>query len=482
MKLSFEKSLPGRRANLVPPSDVPELPLDELLPANLRRATPAALPELAEPEVVRHFVALSRRNFGVDTGFYPLGSCTMKYNPKINERAASLPGFLATHPLAPDETVQGTLAALWEAERLLAEVCGLAAFTLVPAAGAHGELTGMMVVRAWHRDQGGGRTKVIVPDGAHGTNPSSAALCGFQVVEVKSNARGGVDLDDLRRVVDDTTAALMLTNPNTFGLFEDRILEVAEILHDAGALLYYDGANLNGILGRARPGDMGFDVVHVNVHKTFSTPHGGGGPGAGPVGVAARLAKYLPLPRVTRDGDRYALVTEAPSSIGKLTTFHGNVGILLRALAYLRSHGPEDLRAISGDAVLNANYLRELLRGEFDVAYERRVMHEFALSGRRQKALGSSTLDVAKRIIDFGFHPPTIYWPLVVEECLLIEPVETETKETLDAFAAAMLQIAEEVRTNPDFVHAAPHTAAVKRLDEVRAARQLDLRYRPPER
>ncbi len=481
MKLSFEQSRPGRRSNAVPRCEVPERPLDELLPPGLRRAEPARLPELAEPEVVRHFVALSRRNFGVDVGFYPLGSCTMKYNPKINERCASLPGFLNLHPLAPDALAQGTLAALWEVERALAQLCGMAAFSLVPAAGAHGELAGMMIVRAWHRRQGAARTKVIVPDGSHGTNPSSAALCGFEVVEVRSNRRGGVDVDDLRRVVDEHTAALMLTNPNTLGLFEDRILDVAAVLHAAGALLYYDGANLNGILGRARPGDMGFDVVHVNVHKTFSTPHGGGGPGAGPVGVAERLVPFLPLPRVEREGESYRLVTSGAESIGPMLAFHGNVGVLLRAWCYLRAHGPDDLRAVSGDAVLNANYLRALLKDVFDVPYDRKVMHEFAVSGRKQKEQGSSTLDIAKRLIDFGFHPPTIYWPLLVEECMLIEPVETEAKETLDAFAAAMVQIAQEVRDDPEFVHAAPHHAVVRRLDEVRAARQLDLRWRPPD-
>lgn len=477
MQLSFEKSVPGRRANVVAGSDVPERPLDELLPPALRRADPPLLPELAEPETVRHFVALSRRNFGIDVGFYPLGSCTMKYNPKINERVAGQPAFLGAHPLAPDELVQGTLAALHAVERLIAEICGMAAFSLAPAAGAHGELAGMMIVRAWHRDQGGARSQVIVPDGAHGTNPASAALCGFEVVEVKSDARGGVDCDDLRRVVGEQTAALMLTNPNTLGLFEDRILEVARICHDAGALLYYDGANLNGILGRARPGDMGFDVVHVNVHKTFSTPHGGGGPGAGPVGVAARLEPYLPLPRVAEQDGSYHLIESSPRSIGPLMQFHGNIGVLLRALCYLRAHGPEELRQVSGDAVLNANYLRELLRDDYEVTCDRTVMHEFALSGRRQKEQGSSTLDVAKRLIDFGYHPPTIYWPLTVEECMLIEPVETETRETLEAFASVMQRIAEEVRTDPGWVHGAPHNAPVRRLDEVRAARQLDLRW-----
>jgi len=481
MELSFEKSVAGRRANVLPPCDVPGEPLDDLLPATLRRGVPAALPELAEQEVVRHFVALSRRNFGVDVGFYPLGSCTMKYNPKINERCASLPGFLQVHPLAPDDAVQGTLELLYRCERLLSEICGMAAFSLVPAAGAHGELAGMMVIQAYHRAHGGGRTKVVVPDGSHGTNPSSAALCGFDVVEVRSDARGGVDLQHLREVVDETTAALMLTNPNTLGLFEDRILEVAEILHNSGALLYYDGANLNGILGRARPGDMGFDVVHVNVHKTFSTPHGGGGPGAGPVGVAERLVPYLPLPKVVADQDAYRLVAEDPHSIGKVMGFHGNVGVLVRAYTYLRAHGPEALRQISGDAVLNANYLRVKLQDDYDVPYDRTVMHEFALSGRRQKQQGSSTLDVAKRLIDFGFPPPTIYWPLLVEECMLIEPVETENLATLDAFAEAMKTIAAEIREHPDQVHGAPYSTPVGRLDEVRAARQLDLRWRPAE-
>ncbi len=478
MKLSFEQSVPGRRSPVVAPSDVPEVALDELLPAPLRRETPAALPEMAEPEVVRHFVALSRRNFGVDVGFYPLGSCTMKYNPKINERVAAQPGFLNAHPLAPSDTVQGAMAVLWELERALCQVCGMAAFSLVPAAGAHGELGGMMVIQAYHRARGDARRTVIVPDAAHGTNPASAALVGFDIQQVRSSERGGLDLDDLRRVVDDGTAALMLTNPNTLGLFEDQILEVSRLLHEAGALLYYDGANLNGIVGRARPGDMGFDVVHVNVHKTFSTPHGGGGPGAGPVGVGPALVPYLPQPRVVRDGDRYRWQEANETTIGPLMSFGGNFGVLLRALSYLRAHGPDDLRQVSGDAVLNANYLRALLADEYDVPYGRRVMHEFALSGRRQKELGSGTLDVAKRLIDFGFHPPTIYWPLIVEECLLIEPVETETRETLEAFAAAMLTIAAEVRERPDWVHGAPHTTPVRRLDEVRAARQLDLRWR----
>lgn len=480
MQLSFEQSVPGRHSNVVAPSDVPAVPLEDLLPVELQRAAPPALPEMAEPETVRHFIALSRRNFGVDVGFYPLGSCTMKYNPKINEAIASLPGFLQAHPLAPDATVQGTLACLYETERMLSEVCGMAGFSLAPAAGAHGELAGMMIITAYHRDHGPGRRKVVVPDGAHGTNPASAALCGYEVVEVRSNARGGVDLDHLREVVDDQTAALMLTNPNTLGLFEERILEVAEVLHQAGALLYYDGANLNGILGRARPGDMGFDVVHVNVHKTFSTPHGGGGPGAGPVGVGERLVKYLPAPRVVWDEQSYRL-DSPPAGIGPLMAFGGNIGVLLRAWAYLRVHGPEELRAVSGDAVLNANYLRALLAEDYLVPYQRSVMHEFALSGTLQKEQGSSTLDIAKRLIDFGFHPPTVYWPMLVEECMLIEPVETETRETLEAFAAAMSRIAAEIREDPEFVHGAPHTAVVKRLDEVRAARQLDLRWRPGE-
>jgi len=488
MELSYEKSVPGRRSSVVAPCAVPARELDEILPPTLQRESPAALPELSEQDVVRHFIALSRRNFGVDVGFYPLGSCTMKYNPKINERAAALPGFLHAHPLAPAECVQGVLGLLHETQQLLASVCGMADFSLAPAAGAHGELAGMMMVAAYHRghqrDGQPRRSEVLVPDGAHGTNPASAALCGFTVAEVKSDARGGVDLEHLKRMVSERTAAFMLTNPNTLGLFEDRILEIARIIDDAGALLYYDGANLNGILGRARPGDMGFDVVHVNVHKTFSTPHGGGGPGAGPVGVSARLAPYLPLPRVVREGDAYRFLAlaepAAAHSIGPLMGFWGNVGILVRAYAWLRAHGPDELRAVSGDAVLNANYLRELLRDDFDVPYERTVMHEFALSGRRQKDQGSSTLDIAKRLIDFGFHPPTVYWPMLVEECMLIEPVETESRETLEAFAAALRAIAEEVRSDPDRVHGAPYTTPVRRLDEVRAARQMELRWRPP--
>lgn len=483
--LSFELSQPGRRAPVVAPSAVPEVGLEGLVPAGQARSAPPALPELSELQTIRHYTNLSRRTFGIDVGFYPLGSCTMKYNPKVNDAVAAWPAFAQAHPLAPTETVQGTLRMLGELQRMLSTVTGMADFALSPAAGAHGEMAGMMMIAAYHRDQPNGalKTEVLVPDAAHGTNPASAALAGFEVVEVRSSARGGVDLDDLRAKINERTAALMLTNPNTLGLFEDHILEISQMMREAGALLYYDGANLNGIVGRARPGDMGFDVVHLNVHKTLSTPHGGGGPGAGPVGAGPRLVPYLPLPRVVEEDGAWRMMgadePAAARTIGPLVGFHGNVGVLLRAYTYLRAHGPEELRGISGAAVLNANYLRELVREDYDIPYDRTVMHEFALSGRRQKAAGSSTLDIAKRLIDYGYHPPTVYWPLVVEECLLIEPVETETRETLEAFGAALRAIAAEIREQPEFVHAAPHTTPVGRLDEVRAARRPDLRWRP---
>jgi glycine dehydrogenase subunit 2 len=478
----FELSRPGRGGGKVP--HPPKDALDRI-PADQRRSTPAALPELAEPEVVRHYVNLSQLNHAVDTGFYPLGSCTMKYNPKINEWAARLRGFAALHPEAPDEVAQGTLELLFELEEALAEITGMRAVTLQPAAGAQGELTGILMIRAYHRSRGDvARTEVLVPDSAHGTNPATASMAGFTTVNIPSAPDGGVDLAAFRAALGPKTAGIMITNPSTLGLFESRIGELIEAVHAVGALAYMDGANLNAIMGRFRPGDAGFDVMHINVHKTFSTPHGGGGPGAGPVGVGERLVPFLPEPRVLREPDgRFRLERpgERPTSIGRMRSFVGNTGVLVRAYAYIRAHGP-DLRTVSDEAVLAANYLKHRLAadGAWDVPFERPCMHEFiASSASLKKATGVRTLDVAKRLIDFGFHPPTIYFPLTVEEAMLIEPTETETLETLDAFADAMAAIGREAHETPDRLHDAPTTAPVRRLDEATAARQPNLRWRP---
>lgn len=476
--LIFELSRSGRTAVDLPASDVPETRLAESLPQGYIRQKPAALPEVSQPDLVRHYTALSRRTFGVDNGFYPLGSCTMKYNPKVNETVAALDGFRYLHPLAEPELVQGALALMYDLERYLAEIAGMDAVTLQPAAGAHGELTGLKIIRAYHRHRGDtARTKVIVPDSAHGTNPASAAVAGFTIEEVKSDDRGGVDLTALKQVAGPDTAALMLTNPNTLGLFDENITEIARIVHDAGGLLYYDGANANATLGIARPGDMGFDVVHFNLHKTFATPHGGGGPGAGPVGVKQTLAPFLPVPVITFDGRRYDLTVDRPLSIGKMHTFYGNFAVLVRAYAYIRAMGPDGLRQVSEDAVLNANYVLQGLKGYYDVPYDRFCAHECVLSGKRQKEHGVRTLDVAKRLLDFGYHPPTIYFPLIVDEAIMIEPTETESKETLDGFIAAMRQIAHEAAATPEKVTTAPHNTVVSRLDEVTAARHPVLKW-----
>jgi glycine dehydrogenase subunit 2 len=477
----FELSRPGRGAG----TRLPAPPADALerLPAAARRAVPPALPELNEATLVRHYVNLSHLNWSVDTGFYPLGSCTMKYNPKVNEWAARLPGFAALHPLAPDETAQGTLELLWRLEQDLAEISGMAAVTLQPAAGAQGELTGILMVRAYHRSRGdAARTDVLVPDSAHGTNPATASMAGFRTVNIPSAPDGGVDLDGFRAALGSTTAAVMITNPSTLGLFETRVVELLEMVHAAGALAYMDGANLNAMLGHFKPGAAGFDVMHFNVHKTFSTPHGGGGPGAGPVGVRSHLAPFLPEPLVLREPDgtfRLERAGERPASIGRMRSFVGNVGILVRAYAYIRAHGGDGLREVSEDAVLAANYLKHRLAGAYEIPYERPCMHEFVASSAGLKAAtGVRTLDVAKRLIDKGFHPPTIYFPLTVEEAMLIEPTETESLETLDAFADAMLEIAREAHEDPELVQGAPHTAPVRRLDEATAARQPNLRWR----
>ncbi len=430
--------------------------------------------------MVRHFVNLSHLNYAVDTGFYPLGSCTMKYNPKLNEWAARLPGFADLHPLAPDAAAQGTLELLWELERWLCEISGMAAATLQPAAGAHGELAGILMVRAYHRSRGDEeRSEIVVPDSSHGTNPATASMVGYTTVTIPSDARGGVDLEALRAAVGPKTAAVMITNPSTLGLFEDRIVEVLEIVHAAGALAYMDGANLNAVLGKFRPGAAGFDVMHFNVHKTFSTPHGGGGPGAGPVGVGERLRPFLPGPQVVREPDgtyRLERPGERPTSIGRVRAFVGSTGVLVRAYAYLLAHGGSGLQEVSEDAVLAANYLKARLRGTYDIPHDRPCKHEFVAAAQTIKAqTGVRTLDIAKRLIDFGWHPPTIYFPLIVEEALLIEPTETEALETLDGFADALIAIAAEAHTDPGVVKEAPHRAPVRRLDEATAARHPDL-------
>jgi len=477
-KLSFEKSRPGRRGARLPQTRLCGKKGAGLLPAALLRQKPAALPELTEPEVVRHFVILSKKNFSIDTHFYPLGSCTMKYNPKVNEWAAALPEFAQAHPLAPEETVQGWLRIFYELEQDLKAITGMDQFTLQPAAGAQGELCGMMMVRACHAARGeSNRRKVLVPDSSHGTNPATAALLGYRVVEIKSNARGRVDLEVLRSAVDRETACLMLTNPNTLGLFEDEIMQIKEIVHRAGALLYYDGANFNALLGIARPGDMGFDVMHLNLHKTFSTPHGGGGPGSGPVGVKEKLIPFLPVPLVEKKGGRYSLNSNRRESIGRLKLFHGQAGMILRAFVYIRTLGRAGLKQVSEDAILNANYLREKLKNVFPAAVDEACMHEFVLSAKTSNA-EIHALDIGKRLLDYGIHAPTVHFPLVVPEALMIEPTETESKDTLDRFAEALKQIKGEAEKNPDLVKNAPHSLPIRRPDEVLAARKPILTYR----
>jgi glycine dehydrogenase subunit 2 len=476
----FERSRPGRGGG-----KVPHPPKDALarIPAGLLRGEGPRLPEVSEPELTRHYVNLSQLNYAVDTGFYPLGSCTMKWNPKVNEWAARLNGFASLHPFAPDELAQGTLALLWELEQALAEIGGMRAVTLQPAAGAQGELTGILMVRAYHRSRGDlGRTEVLVPDSAHGTNPATATMAGFKTVSIPSAADGGVDLVAFRAALGPQTAAVMITNPSTLGLFESRIGELLEAVHAVGALAYMDGANLNAIMGRFKPGEAGFDVMHINVHKTFSTPHGGGGPGAGPVGVGERLLPFLPSPRVLREPDgsfRLERSGERPTSIGRVRSFAGNAGVLVRAYAYIRAQGAAGLREVSDDAVLAANYLMTRLTGTLDIPFSRHCMHEFVASAATLKAqTGIRTIDIAKRLIDYGFHPPTIYFPLTVEEALLIEPTETESLETLEEFVAALRSIVEEARTDPDLLRSAPHSSPVRRLDETTAARQPNLRWK----
>jgi glycine dehydrogenase subunit 2 len=473
--LIYERSRSGRRASSLPRHD---LPIPEI-PTELARAAPPRLPEVSEPELVRHFTELSTRNFGIDTGFYPLGSCTMKHNPRVNERAVGLAGFCDLHPLQEEDAAQGALELMWRLQEILAEVCGLDAVSLQPAAGSQGELTGLMLMRAYFADRDESeRREIVIPDTAHGTNPASVTMAGYELVNVKTDARGNVDVDDLRGKVGPQTAGLMLTNPSTLGLFDENIEEIQRIFHGAGALMYYDGANLNAVCGISRPGDMGFDIVHINLHKTFAQPHGGGGPGGGPIAVTAALEPFLPVPAVVRrDDGAYGLDFDRPKSIGKVRGFTGPFGVFVRSYAFIRSYGPQ-LREMSEVAVLNANYLLARLKHAYDLPFDRLCMHEFVLSGRSLKREhGVTALDVAKRLMDYDIHPPTIYFPLIVPEALMIEPTETEPKERLDDFCTAMLAIAKEAAVTPDVLHEAPHKRPVGRLDEVKAAKRAVVRY-----
>jgi glycine dehydrogenase subunit 2 len=478
--LIFELSAPGRKAYSLPSLDVPRQDLSRLVPEAEVRQRPAALPEVSEVDVARHFTRLSQRNHGVDIGFYPLGSCTMKYNPKVNEAVVQYGGFADVHPYTPPELVQGALQLMYEMQEYLCEIGGFDAVTLQPAAGAHGEFTGLLIIRAYLTERGQGhRNKVIIPDSAHGTNPATAIIAGCETVEVKSDARGGVDLESLRAVVDENTMCLMLTNPNTLGLFDENMHKIAEIVHAAGGLLYYDGANTNAIMGYARPGDAGFDVCHFNLHKTFATPHGGGGPGSGPVGVKKALADFLPTPVAAKKGDEYYLDYDIPKTIGRVKMFYGNFGVVVKAYAYIRSMGPDGLKRVSEDAVLNANFLMNRLKKDYYLMYDRICKHEFGASGNWQKERhGVKTLDIAKRLLDYGVHAPTVYFPLIVPEALMVEPTETESRQTLEMFADTMARIAREAETCPEVVLGAPQTTFVRRLDEARAARQTDLAWK----
>jgi glycine dehydrogenase subunit 2 len=474
----FEKGAPGRRAFVCPELDVPQV--DGLLPDRLRRSEPARLPEISEPEIVRHYVNLSKKNFDLDSGFYPLGSCTMKHNPRLHERVAALPGHARLHPLQNPAHAQGALELMWNLERSLSEIAGLPHVSLQPSAGSHGELAGVLLTKAFHEDRGDARHKVLTPDTAHGTNPATVTMAGYTVVKVGTNPDGGVDLDDLRAKADQDVACLMLTNPNTLGVFDPNIEEIASIVHGVGATLYYDGANLNAIMGLTRPGDMGFDIVHFNLHKSFTQPHGGGGPGSGPIAVSDRMEPYLMNPRIVRQDGRLDLRDTSEKSIGRLRGFQGNYGCFVRSYAYIRSLGAEGLKDASETAVLNANYLLARLGPLADrlpLAFGKLCMHEFVLSGSPMKReLGIKTLDLAKRLLDHGFHPPTVYFPLLVDEALLVEPTETETKETLDAFADAIAAILEEAAADPEVARTAPHTTPVRRLDEAGAAKRPVIR------
>jgi len=478
-KLIFELSWPGACGVSLPEGGITKEEIEKIIPSDMIRKD-LPLPEVTELDAIRHFTRLSQKNFSVDTHFYPLGSCTMKYNPKVNEEIAKLPGFTNLHPYQKEEEIQGILELLYNMEKYLCAIFGYDAFTFQPAAGAHGELTSLFMIKAYHKSRDDGRrTKIVIPDSSHGTNPASVSMCGYQTVVVKSNGRGNIDVDIIRKSVGDDTAGLMLTNPNTLGLFDEHILDVAEIVHKAGGLLYYDGANANANLGICRPADLGFDVAHFNLHKTFSTPHGGGGPGAGPVGVNKKLEPFLPVPRVVKSTNNYQLTTNNfPKSIGKVHAFNGNINVIIKAYAYIRSLGAKGLKEVSEKAVENANYMMDTLKKYYYLPYDRPCQHEFVISSKWQKEkYGVKALDIAKRLIDYGFHPPTIYFPLIIEEALMIEPTETESRATLDAFCDTMIKIAKECETNPEIVKSAPHNTPVKRLDEAKAAREPDLRY-----
>lgn len=475
--LIFGKSKVGNKAYTLPALDVPEV--SSHIPERFIRKEKIKLPEISENELFRHFVEISNKNFHIDKGMYPLGSCTMKYNPKINEVTARMDGFLNVHPLQRDESIQGALEMMYNLQNILGEISGFAGISLQPAAGAHGEFAGIQIIRKYHEVNGdlATRTKILVPDSAHGTNPASAAMCGFKVVSIKSLPNGQVDIEDLKKHIGPDIAGMMLTNPNTVGIFEQNIAEIAELIHGIGGLMYMDGANLNAILGIVRPGDMGFDVMHFNLHKTFSTPHGGGGPGSGPVGVNEKLQQFLPSPIVVKHEDQFILECDCPYSIGKLMTFYGNFGMMVRAYTYIMVHGGKGLKAISENAIINANYILNRLKGHFDAPYaNEKIMHEAILSAHSlKKNYGVSTLDVAKRLMDFNFHPPTVYFPLIVHECLMVEPTETETKERIDEFCDAMIQIANEAKENPEMLHTAPHTLEFGRLDDAYAAKQINV-------
>ena len=481
-RLIFERSVPGRRGYHLPPSDAPPHRLDEVVPPEQLRNDPPPLPEVAEFDAVRHYTQLSQLNYSVDTHFYPLGSCTMKYNPKLNERIAALPGFAWLHPLQPAAQVQGMLQLLYELERLLCAITGMAAFTLQPAAGAAGEMTGLKIIAAYHRCRRRTRSTILIPDSAHGTNPASAALSGFKAVQLASGRDGLIDLKELRGKLTKDVAALMLTNPNTLGLFERDIKTVAALLHEQDALVYMDGANMNALLGIARPGDMGVDLLQLNLHKTFSTPHGGGGPGAGPVGVTKALESFLPVPRVRKAGSRYLWDERGRATVGRVHGFYGNCAVLVRAYTYIRTLGREGLARTSRAAIINANYLKRQLEGTFPVPFDHHCMHEFVATAKTLKPHGLNAWDAAKRLLDYGFYAPTVFFPLIVDEALMIEPTETESRETLDQFAHALLSVAQEAKTNPELVRRSPQRLAVDRLDEVRAAREPNLRWSADER
>lgn len=481
-KLIFEISRPGRVGYTLADKTFSGDDYKGYFDEDDLRQTTLNFPEVNETELVRHYTALSNLNFGVDTGFYPLGSCTMKYNPKINEEIANNPKFAHVHPEQPVEDVQGTLALMYDASNALSQVTGMDAISLQPAAGSHGELTGLMIMKAYHQANGDDhRTNIIVPDAAHGTNPASANVAGFNTIEIKSLSNGAIDVDALRDAIDENFAGLMLTNPSTLGLFERNIETITKIVHEAGGLLYYDGANMNAIMSKVRPGDMGFDIIHLNLHKTFSTPHGGGGPGAGPIGVKEHLEKFLPYPVLEKQDDHFVLNADRPHSIGKIKNYYGNIGIIIRAYTYILRMGSDGLRRASEVAVLNANYMQARLKEHYHLPIDELCKHEFVLSGNFGLTHGINTLDIAKRLLDFGFHPPTIYFPLIIDQAMMIEPTETESLESIDKFIDAMIEIRKEIETDPDILHTAPNTTHISRVDEVAAARNPIIRYMKPE-